>query len=144
MTTPKDLLKQLLLFLGTAPTRPSKAELTKFLHDDVAWTFPIGAGRGVGGTHNGIDAVAKLLSAIFTKVYNSESFEYQFHGFFGDSEFAAAHYCVKAETAWGATYENEYALLVRVRDGRISELWEYLDTAHADDQMYPSSPENAT
>ncbi|EFK09365.1 conserved hypothetical protein [delta proteobacterium NaphS2] len=144
MTQPKDLLKGLLLFLGNAPTSPSREELSEFLHEDVQWTFfadfgIINTGKGTSEVKDdgfkGIDACAAGLSMIFSKLYNPLRFKYQFHNFFGDQEFAAARYRVIAETAWGNKYENEYVLVARARDGHIAELWEYLDTLRADRQL---------
>jgi hypothetical protein len=137
--TPQQLLEELLLFIESAPTSHSRESLSKYLHEDIRWTFPVGCPPGVCGIHKGIGAVSDLLVQIFTEIYNADRFKYEFNEFFGNDEFAAARYRVIAEFANGSTYENDYALMARVREGKISELWEFLDTLSASQQFESSN-----
>lgn len=136
--SPKQLLKQLLVLIETTRSNLSREKFSEILHEDVRWTFPVGAGPVVGGVHEGLDAAVNLLSAIFSDIYNPDCFQYEFHSFFGDNQYAAARYRVNAESATGEPYENDYALLAHIQNGKISELWEFVDTLAALKQLHPS------
>lgn len=129
------LLRRLFEYVETAPKNPLNTELSAFMHNDIKWTFPKSSGGFLSGTHEGLGAIATLLSVIFSKVYNSQKFKFEIQHVFGNDEFSAARYRVIAESAKGLAYENDYALLAQIKDGKIIALWEYLDTYSAGEQL---------
>ncbi len=48
-----------------------------------------------------------------------------------DGDYAVAEWTSRATTRSGAAYENDYAVVFHVRDGRIQAVREYFDTAYA-------------
>jgi ketosteroid isomerase-like protein len=54
----------------------------------------------------------------------------------GDGERVVALARGKAKTIYGLPYDNDYAFVFRLRDGKISEVVEYLDTALVETAAY--------
>ena len=54
----------------------------------------------------------------------------------GDGERVVALARGKAKTIHGLPYDNDYAFVFRLRDGKISEVIEYLDTALVETAAY--------
>jgi uncharacterized protein len=54
----------------------------------------------------------------------------------GDGERVVALARGKAKTIHGLPYDNDYAFVFRLRDGKISEVVEYLDTALVETAAY--------
>jgi uncharacterized protein len=48
-----------------------------------------------------------------------------------DGEYAVAEWTSRATTRSGKRYENDYAVVFHVRDGRIASVREHFDTAYA-------------
>jgi uncharacterized protein (TIGR02246 family) len=48
-----------------------------------------------------------------------------------DGDLAVAEWTSRATTRSGAAYENDYAVVFEVRDGRIAAVREYFDTGYA-------------
>ncbi|QYB00441.1 nuclear transport factor 2 family protein (plasmid) [Rhodococcus sp. USK10] len=96
--------------------------------DDISWTLPVTLGR-IGGTHEGKDAVIKFNKISLAAYSKSAGFKVDIHHEFGDGEYSVARYTCRATvSATDETYENEYVLFVRGRDGKITEVVEHLDT----------------
>jgi ketosteroid isomerase-like protein len=96
--------------------------------DDISWTLPLTLGR-IGGTHVGKDAVIAFNKISLGPYSKSAGTKVEIHHEFGAGDFSAARFTTRSTVkATDEAYENEYALLVRGRDGKISEVHEYLDT----------------
>lgn len=54
----------------------------------------------------------------------------------GDGERVVALGRGKAKTIHGTAYDNDYAFVFRLRDGKITEVTEYLDTAMVETAAY--------
>lgn len=50
-----------------------------------------------------------------------------------DGSSAAAQFRAQGETLAGKTYDNRYALLMTIEDGKITEMREFFDTQHVVD-----------
>jgi ketosteroid isomerase-like protein len=101
--------------------------MQKLYADDISWTLPLTLGR-IGGTHIGKDAVI-AFNKISLGPYGKSSTKVEIHHEFGAGDFSAARFTTRSTVkATDEAYENEYALIVRGRDGKISEVHEYLDT----------------
>ncbi len=46
-------------------------------------------------------------------------------------------FTLRAVTANGHDYENEYCMRFRIEDGLIAEVWEYFDTAYLYERIKP-------
>lgn len=96
--------------------------------DDISWTLPVTLGR-IGGTHEGKDAVIAFNKISLGPYAKSAGMDVDIHEEVGLGEVSMARFTCRAKvSATGEAYENEYMLLVRGRDGKIVEVFEYLDT----------------
>jgi ketosteroid isomerase-like protein len=57
-----------------------------------------------------------------------------------DGEYAVAEWTSRATTRSGRPYENDYAVVFRVRDGRIASVREHFDTAYAARVLFDQKP----
>jgi ketosteroid isomerase-like protein len=97
--------------------------------DDISWTLPTSLGR-IGGTHQGKDAVIAFNKISLAAYDKSAGFHVDIHDELkGEGDSSSARFSVRSTVgATGEVYENEYVLLVRGHDGKITEIVEYLDT----------------
>jgi len=96
--------------------------------DDISWTLPVTLGR-IGGTHEGKDAVIAFNKISLGPYAKSAGMDVDIHEEVGLGEVSLARFTCRAKVAaTDETYENEYMLLVRGQDGKITEIFEYLDT----------------
>jgi ketosteroid isomerase-like protein len=104
------------------------AAMQKLYADDISWTLPVTLGR-IGGTHDGKDAVVAFNKVSLGPYSKSAGMGVDIHDESGAGDFSVARFTNRATvSATDETYENEYVLLVRGRDGKIVEVFEYLDT----------------
>jgi ketosteroid isomerase-like protein len=57
-----------------------------------------------------------------------------------EGPFVAIQYILRAKTGAGEDYENYYHYMFEIRDGRIKNYWEYLDTRYAQAKLFKSGP----
>jgi ketosteroid isomerase-like protein len=104
------------------------AAMQQLYADDICWTLPVSLGR-IGGTHEGKDAVIAFNKASLGPYCKSPGIEVEIHDEIGEGDLSMARFTCRATVATtDETYENEYMLLVRRRDGKVAEVFEYLDT----------------
>ncbi|NRF71348.1 nuclear transport factor 2 family protein [Aquincola sp. S2] len=104
------------------------AAMQQLYADDIRWTLPISLGR-IGGTHEGKAAVIAFNKASLGPYSKSAGMKVDIHDETDAGDVSMARFTCRATvTATGETYENEYMLVVRGRDGKIAEVFEYLDT----------------
>jgi ketosteroid isomerase-like protein len=105
------------------------AAMQQLYADDVRWTLPVSLGR-IGGTHVGKDAVIAFNKTSLGPYRKPSDIKVEIHDeIIGQGGVSMARFtCRSTVAATDETYENEYMLLVRGRDGKITEIFEYLDT----------------
>lgn len=88
----------------------------------------------VSGRFQGLAEVTeKLMKPVFSRIRNLALVPDEFIGE-GDRVAVLAH--GKAEAVAGGSYENQYVFVYGVRDGRIAEIAEYLDTVEVETRMF--------
>jgi ketosteroid isomerase-like protein len=126
MTAPKQVVQRYLdaLLAGDLDTiRDSFAEdATWTIHGDLPF-----AGPWHGRDRIGDDFLATVGGSLFEP--GSQSFE--FPTLLADGDTVALEWRVRARTTRGEDYRNAYCGMFVVRDGRIAEVREYLDTQYA-------------
>jgi uncharacterized protein len=126
MTDPKHVVRRYLdaLVAGDLETiRDSFAE-------DAVWT--IHGDLPFAGPWHGRDAIVdEFLTAVGGSLYEPGSVAFEFPTLIGEGDTVALEWRVRARTATGGDYANAYCGLFVVRDGRIAEVREYLDTRYA-------------
>ena len=126
MTNPKHVVQRYLdaLVAGDLETiRDSFAA-------DAVWTMY--GELPIAGPWRGREAIVDdFLVAAGGTLYEPGSVEFEFPTLIGEGDTVVLEWRVRARTAAGGDYANAYCGLFRVRDGRIAEVREYLDTQYA-------------
>jgi len=100
--------------------------------DDAVWIVPernatalaLGAGETRRMNRRQIaDFLARDFGRIFIGGVNIEV-----TGLYGDGDTVIMEHRFRAKLANGRSYENEYCFVFKVREGRIAEMREYMDT----------------
>jgi ketosteroid isomerase-like protein len=123
MTTASN--KGLLEYVYTEASRGNAEPLISALADDIRWTI-IGT-TPLSGTFEGKqDVIAKLLVPLRARLESSVSFTFERFIAEGDHVVMLAKGSATAKT--GRPYENVYAIVAKIVDGRIQEMTDYVDT----------------
>lgn len=123
----------------------SKEDFSNLITDDVTWWIPTSAAAmNSARLHStegdravrGRDAVTTMLfkSGFYRDRRSSPEYDpmtYEFHHVLADGDMAVSHHTLRTTTMAGDPYENNYAFVFRLEDGKIAEVWEHLDTAHS-------------
>ncbi len=109
-------------------------EVARFLDDDVTWWVP--PGSPMGGTYRGKAAVLELMGAGRDVYDPATPFVIELESLLAEDDRVAAEVVLNARTAAGETYRNHYHFAFRVRDGRLVEVREHLDTRLAQEKLF--------
>ena len=102
--------------------------------DDIVWHLPPFA-QAQFEEPKGSENVVGFLCDEGATFYEPGSFQLQPEVQAVEGDQAIVLGWMTARTANGNAYENRYAFGFRFREGRISDVWELLDTAHFAAQM---------
>jgi len=103
---------------------------------DAVWT--IHGELPIAGPWRGREAIVDdFLAAVGGRLYKPGTTEFEFPTLIGEGDTVALEWRVRATTAQGGKYDNRYCGFFVVRDGRIAEVREYLDTAYAQKMLFP-------
>jgi uncharacterized protein len=96
------------------------------LADDVAWTN-IGRTRYSGTFSGKGELKARLVGPLFGELQSGISST--IHNIIAEGELVVVQSTGQATTTSGRPYNNTYCQVFRIRDGKIREVTEYMDTA---------------
>jgi hypothetical protein len=103
--------------------------------EDATWT--INGSLPIAGPWKGRDTIVDdFLSELGGSLYEPGSLRFDFSTLIGEGDTVALEWTVSARTMGGEDYENAYCGIFVVRDGRIQEVREYLDTAQAERKLF--------
>ena len=118
--------KQLVIDFYDAAARGDMDDCLALLADDISWTN-IGSTK-FSGTYKGKQAlVANLLTPLFSQLKAGISSHIE--RLTTESDIVVAQTSGAAETLDGIPYNNTYCQVIRIHDGKIAEVTEYMDTA---------------
>lgn len=103
--------------------------------DDVTWRLNHSLAPNIAGPHVGKAAVAAFNQAVFGKFYDASSVSVEVHDEFGDEASSVVRFDMHATSSRGHSYDVEYVLFAKTRDGLIFEVIELLDT-HASNEQH--------
>jgi uncharacterized protein len=130
-TTPKQVVQRYLdaLLDGDIDTiRDSFAE-------DATWT--IYGDLPIAGPWEGRDRIVDdFLSTVGGTLFEAGTQSFEFPTLIAEGDTVALEWRVRARTVGGADYDNVYCGILTVRDGRISAVREYLDSAYAAQTLF--------
>lgn len=118
--------KQVVLDFYAAGARGDMDTCFALLADDVTWTN-IGSTK-FSGTYKGKQAIADdLLGPLFGQL--KAGISSQVERLTAEGDIVVAQTSGTAETLDGTAYNNAYCQVIRIRDGQIADVKEYMDTA---------------
>jgi ketosteroid isomerase-like protein len=118
--------KQVVVDFYEAAGRGDMDQCFALLADDITWTN-IGTTR-LSGTYKGKqELVERLLGPLFSQL--RAGIRSRIERLVGEEDIVVAQTAGIAETLDGRPYNNTYCQVIRLRDGQIIEVTEYLDTA---------------
>ena len=121
--------KQVVLDFYDAGARGDMDACFALLADDVTWTN-IGTTR-FSGTYIGKQPIAEdLLGPLFGQLKAGIASEIE--RLIAEDDLVVALTSGTAETAGGTPYNNTYCQVIRIEDGQIAAVKEYMDTALID------------
>ena len=121
--------KQVVLDFYEAGARGDMDTCFALLADDITWTN-IGTTK-FSGTYAGKQALSEnLLGPLFGQLKAGISSQVEHLTAEGDT--VVAQTTGTAETVDGVPYNNTYCQVIRIRDGQIARVMEYMDTALID------------
>ena len=121
--------KQVVLDFYEAGARGEMDACFALLADDVTWTN-IGSTK-FSGTYIGKQAIAEdLLGPLFSQL--KAGISSQIERLTAEGDIVVAQTSGTAETMDGTPYNNTYCQVIRIRDGQIADVKEYMDTALID------------
>ncbi|MFJ9029471.1 nuclear transport factor 2 family protein [Streptomyces sp. NPDC102274] len=103
------------------------------LAEDVTWRlqFPIDPDIMPSVVH-GRAAMVGALDRVFSVYYQEGSLQSTVHQTISQGQSGAALWSMKGLTSTGAPFENRYVLWVKVRNGEITDAWEFAGTPFGD------------
>jgi uncharacterized protein len=105
--------------------------LRELFHSDIVWHAP---GRSqLSGDHRGIDAVLGYFGQ--TMELTGGNFRVQVHDVVANDEHGVGLNSVHAERA-GRTLEDNNTLVFHIRDGKVTEVWQYWTDLYAADELF--------
>ena len=121
--------KQVVLDFYEAGARGDMDACFALLADDVTWTN-IGS-TIFSGTYTGKQAIAEnLLGPLFGRLKAGISSKIE--RLTAEGDIVVAQTSGTAETTDGTPYNNTYCQVIRIRDGQLADVKEYMDTALID------------
>jgi uncharacterized protein (TIGR02246 family) len=97
--------------------------------EDATWTLD--GNLPLSGTWRGREAILTDFYGSIPRLYQPDSIDLTVTGLFAGGEKVALEWTSRARTTAGEAYENRCAGIFTVRDGRIVNVNEYMDTQYA-------------
>ena len=102
--------------------------------DDVTWRLNYSLPENIAGPHVGKDAVCGFNDAVFNKIYDGSQMSVSIHDELGDESSSVVRFDIHAVSRRGNSYDVEYVLFAKTRDGKVFEVIELLDTLASTEQ----------
>lgn len=118
----RELVGTVLTALAAGDRRP----LFEALDDDASWRW-----MGVDSWSKTFRGKAQIVEQLFGGVdetLDDSASSLEVHGLYADAEHVVVEHTGHNVTPDGRAYDNNYCWVVVVRDGRIREVREYMDT----------------
>ena len=103
----------------------TSGEFLEAFNDDAVWRI-IGTST-FSGSHRGKQAIAGVLERLFSLLETPG--EISLDNLIAEGDYVVLQGTVSGRrTKTGRPYDNDYCWVFRIKDGKISEMTEYLDT----------------
>ena len=104
------------------------AQLEQLMTEDVAWIIPQSSPPPFGGRHEGRE---KILGMLSVSLFKPNSGGVDIDQVIVEGDRVVAEVTISGETTKGRDYRNYYVFIITLREGRVAEFKEHLDTAYA-------------
>jgi ketosteroid isomerase-like protein len=123
--TPKEVVLHYMEILNTGDVEA----LRGFFEPDAVWTLAgdLPLSRSWHGPEQIFD---EFIPAMFAR-FVPDTVELEFEGVIAEGQRVFAEWNTRAQTRSGHAYDQHCLAVFTIRDGRIAEVREYLDTLHA-------------
>lgn len=119
----------------SAVERGDAGTIRDLFADDATWTLAAGD-LPIAGTWHGRETILSEFLATALSYYEPGSVTLEITGMIAEDDRVALQWTSRARTRDGRPYENDCIGVFTVRDGRIQEVREYMDTLYARDTAF--------
>ena len=117
--------KKIVLDYLAAQGRGDGEAMASFLAEDVEWRPP----KGIPiGEPSGRDAVMQKMAEAGARFFDLSTMQVEIKWIIAEGETVVIRQAATAKAANGKDYQNEYVWVYIVRDGRIAEIEEHVDS----------------
>ena len=102
--------------------------------DDVCWRLNYSLPPNIAGPHVGKAAVTAFNDAVFNKIYDGSSIRVVIRDELGDEASSVVRFDLHGVSRRGHSYDVEYVLFAKTRDGLVCDVVELLDTRASTEQ----------
>ena len=102
--------------------------------DDITWRLNHSLPPNIAGPHIGKAAVTGFNDAVFNKIYDNDYLRVVIHEEIGNEESSVVRFDMHAKSRRGMSYDVEYVLFAKTRDGLVCEVVELLDSQASTEQ----------
>ena len=99
--------------------------------DDVKWRVPQGAIEPYAGVHEGAERIIGMMLGATDGAFVAGSQVFEVRSTLIEGDLVCKETRMTAEAPDGRHYENDYTFFFVIRDGRIAEIREHVDTRYA-------------
>lgn len=105
--------------------------LREIAHEDMRWVVPEGSIQHAG-THQGLEKIAAMMSSAVAGAFVPGSERIEFLNVAEGENLVMIEARMRAQSSKpGPDYDNGYVFVFELRDGKIQELREHVDTRYA-------------
>ncbi len=108
--------------------------LASMYTEDVTWRLNYSLPENIAGPHVGKAAVCAFNDAVFNKIYDGSKMRVDIQDEIGDEASSVVRFNIHAVSRRGNSYDVEYVLFAKTRDGLVCEVVELLDTLASTEQ----------
>ncbi len=105
------------------------AAIAELFAKDARWLAP--QSSPVGRLHDGLDAVLALMASGLGLYDTTRPMQIERTSGLAGEEIVYVEMTIRATTGQGEPYENHYVMVFQIRDGRIAEVREHVDSLYA-------------
>jgi len=134
MSQPTDV-KSVIRRYVSALEAADERTVRELFDENATWTLAAGE-LPISGTWEGRDSILNEFLATALSYYEPGSVSIDITGMIAEGDQVVLQWTSRANTRTGRRYENDCIGVFTVRDGRIQDVREYMDTLYAHDQAF--------
>jgi len=134
MSQPTDV-KSVIRRYVSALEAADERTVRELFDEHATWTLAAGE-LPISGTWEGRDSILNEFLATALSYYEPGSVSIDITGMIAEGDQVVLQWTSRANTRTGRRYENDCIGVFTVRDGRIQDVREYMDTLYAHDQAF--------